>query len=32
MMILNLKYDEDTKSFIIVNHVFDKTYHILVKL
>lgn len=31
MMILNLK-DEDTKSFIIVNHVFDKIYHILVKL
>ena len=32
MMILNLKYDEDTKSFIIVNHVFDKIYNILVKL
>lgn len=39
MMILNLKYDEDSKSFILVNHVFDKInhvfdkiYHILVKL
>lgn len=32
MTILNLKYDEDSKSFILVNHVFDKIYHILVKL
>lgn len=39
MMILNLKYDEDSKSFILVNHVFDKInhvfdkiYHILAKL
>lgn len=32
MMIFNLKYDEDSKSFILVNHVFDKIYHILVKL
>lgn len=32
MMILNLIYDEDSKSFILVNHVFDKIYHILVKL
>ena len=32
MMILNLKYDEDTKSFIIVNDVFGKIYHILAKL
>lgn len=32
MMILNLKYDEDSKSFILVNHVFDKINHILVKL
>lgn len=32
MMILNLKYDEDSKSFTLVNHVFDKINHILVKL
>lgn len=32
MMILNLIYDEDSKSFILVNQVFDKIYHILVKL
>lgn len=32
MMILNLKYDEDSKSFILVNHVFDKIYYILAKL
>lgn len=39
MMILNLIYDEDSKSFILVNHVFDKInhvfdkiYHILAKL
>lgn len=32
MMILNLKSYEDSKSFILVNHVFDKIYHILVKL
>ena len=32
MMILNLKYDEDSKSFILVNHVFDKVNHVLVKL
>lgn len=39
MTILNLKYDEDSKSFILVNHVFDKInhvfdkiYHILAKL
>lgn len=32
MTILNLKYDEDSKSFILVNHVFDKINHILVKL
>ena len=32
MMILNLKYDEDTKSFIIVNQIFYKIYHINIKL
>ncbi len=32
MMILNLKSYEDSKSFILVNHVFDKINHILVKL
>lgn len=32
MTILNLKSYEDSKSFILVNHVFDKINHILVKL
>lgn len=32
MTILNLKSYEDSKSFILVNHVFDKIYHILAKL
>jgi len=32
MTILNLKSYDDSKSFILVNQVFDKIYHILVKL
>lgn len=32
MTILNLKYDEDSKSFILVNHVFDKINHVFDKI
>lgn len=32
MTILNLKSYEDSKSFILVNHVFDKINHVFDKI